>query len=57
MTRIVRPNTTVTIKSGLYAGVVASVVECWNACERRYLLRFPDGRKMDYRRHEFAVSR
>lgn len=57
MTRIVRPNTTVTVKSGLYAGTVASVVECWNTWERRYSLRFPDGRKMDYRRHEFAVSR
>lgn len=57
MRKYIPIGSTVTIKSGLYAGVVASVVECWNSHERRYSLRFPDGRKMDYRRNEFAVKR
>lgn len=56
MIRTVRPDTTVTIKKGVYKGAVATVVECWNRLEGRYSLLL-DGRTMDYRRYEFAVSR
>lgn len=56
MNRTVRPNTTVTIKKGVHKGAIATVVECWNRMEGRYSLLL-DGRTMDYRRYEFAVSR